>query len=364
MKIQPNLRQKLARIAQAFAFTPSPSRNTATTDKNMNELSDTKLARKMEMSDSGAAGLRELVGFLNNPDITGAQVPKEELKVGVVGAGPLVPSVAAAIAAQVAENNPPIAAPVKVGPPENTQKIFFTGTLKVGKDHCASAANALVHGFADPLYMLASYFFGVAVSPSQGKDIPGCREFLQSCGQVGRGMLTPEYPMSLGRAAFTQLMRSLGTQGNPGFCPSVDWKDYGLNQDLWVDACLRRVTSAINSNPDQRIAVTNCRYMNEHKALVADGFTPWHVMTSPDTRMKRLAKAGIKPDAPALRDISEQMALRMDAQVTKIISQQPRGNMLHVIWNDNAPPPSPRLYTVNSFLQQLAIDDVKIPDVL
>lgn len=352
-KTRSNYRQGLAKIAQAFASIPWPRRHSphTATIKDMNELSETKLARKLELSDSGAAGLNELVGFLNNPAITGAVVPKEDAMSATLPALPIAPKTEQPASPPTPQLEKKI---------ENTRKIFFTGCLKVGKDHCAAQAGAVTHGFADPLYMLATYFFGVEVSPLKGKDLPGCREFLQSVGQVGRGIITPEYPMSLGRAAFTQIIRSLGSVGNPGFCPSVSWKDYGLTQDLWVDACLRRVTSASQDSPDQRMAVTNCRYMNEYKALVADGWTPWHVMCSADTRMKRLAKVGLRPDAHALKDISEQLALRLDAQVTKTISQQPKGNMLHVIWNDNTPPPSPRLYTVAQFLQQLAINEIPV----
>lgn len=337
----------------------------------MSELSETKLARPMDKSNMGGddAALAGLVAMLNNPDITGAEVPKgvdvSVPKVGVIGAGP-APSLAALVAEQAVANrstgviivDDAPAAPVPARKPENTAKIFFTGGLKVGKDYLAQAANADIHGFADPLYALATYFFGVKVSSAEGKELPGCRELLQSIGQCGRGVLSPQYPMSLGRAAFAQMMRSLDTQQTPGFCPSVDWKNYGLDENLWVNACVKRVSEHVAENPGDRVAITNCRFINEYRALETAGFQPWHVMCSGPTRASRLIKAGIDLNSPVLKDISEQLALRLDEQVTKKISQQRNGPMLHVIWNDPTPPPSPRLHTVNSFLQQLAINEI------
>lgn len=328
----------------------------------MSELSETKLARPMDKSNMGGddAALAALVGMLNNPDITGAEVPKgvdvSVPKVAAPSVAPLVAEANRSTGVIIVDDAP--AAPVPARKPENTAKVFFTGGLKVGKDYLAQAANANILGFADPLYALATYFFGVKVSSVEGKELPGCRELLQAIGQCGRGILTPQYPMSLGRAAFVQLMRSLGTQNTPSFCPSVDWKNYGLDENLWVNACIKRVSEHVAENPGDRVAITNCRFINEYKALEAAGFQPWHVMCSGPTRASRLVKAGIDLNSPVLKDISEQLAMRLDAQVTQKISQQRNGPMLHVIWNDPTPPPSPRLHTVNSFLQALAINEI------
>ncbi len=326
----------------------------------MNELTDTKLKRKMEITDSGAAGLEALVGLLNDPNITGAVVPPEA-RAGTKAVRPVqgVPTPNTVMTSDDTVTQSPVP-PVAAAAPSSvsTQKIFFTGRLKRGKDFCAAQSGSKVVGFAEPMYALATYFFGVPVSAHEGKDLPGCRELLQAIGQVGRGVITPEYPMSLGRAAFVQMVRSLGTMNTPGFCSSVDWKDYGLDTDIWIKSCLLRANALLTESPNVRVGVTNCRFIDEYKALTADGWQPWHVMCSAKTHEDRLARAGIKPNSPALQNVTEHMASRLDAQVTKKISEQPRGPMLHVIWNDNTPPPSPRLYTVNQFLQQLAINDI------
>jgi hypothetical protein len=333
----------------------------------MSELSETKLARPMDKSNMGGddAALAGLVAMLNNPDITGAQVPKgvdvsvpktHNIVLASDGKSLVAEPIRQSTASMIVDDAP--AAPVPARKQESTAKIFFTGGLKVGKDYLALAANSTILGFADPMYALATYFFGVKVSASEGKELPGCRELLQAIGACGRGIISAQYPMSLGRAAFVQLMRSLGTQNTPSFCPSVDWKNYGLDELLWVNATVNRAAEYAKENPAERLAITNCRFVTEYKALEAAGFQPWHVMCSGPTRASRLVKAGIDLNSPALKDVTEQLAARLDAQVTQKISQQRNGPMLHVIWNDPTPPPSPRLHTVNSFLQQLAINEI------
>lgn len=294
---------------------------------------------KMNMANDEAS-INALVSMLNDPNITGAQVPSaaeqaEAMPIAIASPRPVA----------VIPNAPIPATPAA---PENTQRIFFTGRVKSGKDYLAEAAKCKIFGFADPMYALATYFFGVTVNSTQGKDLPGMRSFLQTLGQWGRGINDANYPYTPARAAFIQLIRSLGSMEQPGFCPSVDWKNYGLSSDLWVDSCVKRVSEYLAQSPEARVGLTNCRFINEYKALSSSGFQGWHVMASGPTMQKRWLAAGLSPEA--LSNSSEQMAARMDANTIKEISARRNGSKLHVIWSDSTPPPSNRFYTVDEFL--------------
>ena len=229
-------------------------------------------------------------------------------------------------------------------------RIFFTGRMKVGKDYCATAAGARAFGLAEPLYALLKVFFG-----TDNKDAYGAREFLQKMGQWGRGLVTADYPVTAERAALTALIRASRSLP-PELC--VEWMKFGSDPDLWINALLKRSEPVIAKEPDRRYAVTNVRFDNELKALKGAGWEHWHVMCSAETRNLRLRQAGLDPDGNAQRDTSEHISRSFDASVVKNIKQKQRGAMLRCIWSDDRVPcPSARIYTVNQWLQEIAIAD-------
>lgn len=229
------------------------------------------------------------------------------------------------------------------------RKIFFTGRMYAGKDYLATQAQRQVFGLADPMYGLANHFFGVSAGiavSAANKDQPGMREFLQKVGQWGRGTRSAQYPLTTERAVFITMILSLDAAG---ILPhDVDWKSFGDNEDIWLDSCVNRIRVEPNA------AVTNVRFENEFKRFKAEGFQHWHVMCSGPTWTARLGVRGLQPGSPEVNDVSEQLAISLDTQVTKKVSQQRVGPKLHVVWSDAAvPAPSARFYTVAEFLQEV-----------
>lgn len=301
-----------------------------------------------------AAALNDLLKTMNNPDIFGVQVPAgidPNAPVREV-ISPQAPTPEVSLPAQLGEATPAPSAPLITTNPRVT-KLFFTGRLKSGKDFAAAASSALIFGFADPLYAIASHYYGITVNSTEGKDLPGCREILQIIGQWGRGTLNEKYPLTIPRALFLDRVRDDGANGAFGFS-EVDWASFGHNSDIWLNACIARADEFLKNNPEARVAVTNCRFDNEFKRLQAEGFQHWHVMCSAKTWTERLAKSKLTPDSPAVKDTSEHLAGNLDQNVIKQFSGQKVGPQLRCIWSDIiAPKPSNRLHTVESFLKSI-----------
>lgn len=322
----------------------------------MNELTPEKLRKPMDRMNLGndVAALNGLISMLNDPALTGADVPKGVNPMGAARAG--FKESVATVDAEV----PPAGAPAtEVVPPVsitvNPRRLFFTGRLFAGKDYCAAQAEATIFGIADPLYYLATHFFKVPVTATENKDLPGMRAFLQAVGQWGRGTSNEQYPFTPARATFVTMIRSLYAAGVL-HGSAVDWDNFGHNENIWIDACLKRAEPCTG-----RAAITSVRFADEFNRVRAEGWRHWHVMTSQATWRTRLAARKLTPDSVAVKDTSERLAMSLDADVIKKISAQPRGNKMRVIWNDPAvAPPSNRLYTINEFLQEAAIDEVPL----
>lgn len=210
------------------------------------------------------------------------------------------------------------------------ERIYTTGRLMVGKDHVLKSLGYDIVGLADPLYKVQEYFF-----PGTNKADPGARKLLQIIGQWGRGQVDDQYPLTPDRAIFVMMLRHYGAQGQ--LDPSVDWKTYGLNPNIWLDALARRLEG--RSGP---LAVSNCRFDNEVDYFDKAGWTGYHVMCSPKTWRARLKAAGL--ENRDTDDFSEQLAISRDRFVHKTVTSTPRGPVLRVIWNDpHEPCPSARL---------------------
>lgn len=309
----------------------------------MNELANEQ-KRPLDRSNMGndVAALNNLVGFLNNPNVTGARVPVNE---------------PAPIPVPVSEPQPE-AIPTKEVPTVG-KRVFLTGRLAIGKDYVAEQIGAPVFGFADPIYSIAQYGFGVEVTSSKNKDLPGMRQFLQQAGQWGRADVDEAYPYTPARMAFCIMIRALGAQGaiDPDGKLCVDWKNFGLDPLIWSNALVNRVNVFLNATPGSRVTNTNVRFKHEYGALKDAGWEHYHVMASPATWAGRLKTKGLTSESSQLKDKSEHLATFLDQEVTKTISREPRGKMLRVVWNDATPPPSPRIMTLSQFCERIAVSD-------
>lgn len=339
----------------------------------MDDLKPQPLKKPMDKLQMGGdvAALNALLKLMNDPRVTGAEVPKgaqvsaevlDKNGATMMTADPVIttkpvkaiPSDNPAIAAENAKypgishglDSHPLQykSPIPTATPRNTQKIFYTGLIGAGKDYIAEQTGATIYGFADPLYHLAEYFFGISVNNKQGKDIPGVRQFLQAAGQWGRAEVSEQYPLTAARACFISMVRSLGELGRFDKTYEIDWSKFGSDAYLWVNGVVKRATEYIEANPNRRVATTNVRFQPEFKALSGLGWTHYHVMCSPATRQSRVKVLSDK-------DTSEAMANALNNDVMKRISSQPTGSKLRAIWNDTAPRPSSRLYTVDEYLQ-------------
>jgi hypothetical protein len=225
---------------------------------------------------------------------------------------------------------PLIAKPVAALAPKRQlpSNIFLTGRMKVGKDFILQTLGYVIHGFADPLYKIQSYFFLGA-----DKQTPGARTFLQKVGQWGRGIKNDSYPISTERAVFETLMRAAG----PLIDTSVRWEAFGRSDLIWVNALLHRIaTKGIEEKTEkvEGVGVSNVRFENEMKTLAEAGMKHFHVMCSPETWSKRLRESGLTPQSPAVSDLSEKLAVFMDDDALKHARLKPNGGKLAVNWND------------------------------
>lgn len=310
----------------------------------MDELNDTVGRMPANAGAGDLMALNNLLGFVNNPEITGADVPPGEETRAVVQPRVL-----------------PDPAPSPVGLPIDHSRIFFTGRLATGKDWVADQINAELFGFADPIYYLASFFFGIQVDRNTNKDLPGMRSWLQSIGQWGRAHVDAETPYTPARSIFISLIRSLAAHGVLSKDFGVEWDKFGADVMLWTNGVVRRAEAFSAANPGKRIASTNARFEPEFKALREGGWTHYHVMCSPQTWQKRLATKKLSMNSKELANVSEHLAMHLDKDVAGKLKKP--GNKMRVIWNDEfVPPPSPRLHTVASFLQEIAIAEaVPVP---
>lgn len=324
-------------------------------DKMQDALKPAPLKRPLDRQAMGGdvAALNGLINMMNDPRITGAEVPKgaDVLAVDRTGATMIQTD---PVLSQLIKTKPLLLQnPIIARGPLNHAKIFYTGLIGAGKDFVAEATGAIIFGFAEPLYHLAEYFFGVTVNAKEGKQLPGVRQFLQVAGAWGRAEVTEQYPLTPARACFISMIRSLGEANRFDPKYEVDWSSYGRNKDIWLNATNNRVEDFIAKNPGVRVAITNVRFQNEYKKMQELGWSHIHIMCAPETRLKRVTVGADSKDA------SEKLAAFLNNDVTRQISAQPNGVKLRAIWNDSVPAPSPRLYTVPEFLAGFvpAIDD-------
>lgn len=307
-----------------------------------------------------AAALNGLLSIMNNPELellNGAQAelpnPAEAPPSREVAAPAPAPRSAAPVAP--AAPTPSLKRPVG-------KCLLLSGRLAAGKDYVAEKAEAKIIGFADPMYAIASFLCGVEVTSTKNKDLPGMRDFLQKVGQWGKHVVKDTYPYSAERVVLVQMIRALGMRNTFGF-PDVDWSQFGVDPDLWIKAASKRIAVYTAENPGKRVAITNARFENEIKFFRAlPEWDHWHVMCSPETWAERLATKKLTPQSKEVNDFSEQIAVALDKDVYKKLKNGIGAGMLRVVWNDHRPAPSRRLFTLQQFLQEVAIAEA-VPEI-
>jgi hypothetical protein len=246
----------------------------------------------------------------------------------------------------------------------HSRKYCLTGKLRSGKDFAAKLCEGTILSFADPFYAVGKSLFGIGV---EGKDDPknSLRKFYQNMGEWGKGTVDEQHPLTMERANFTLLMRAHGAE----LCDVlVDWRSYGHNTNIWLESLLARSMQLTGENNhtidfddegqpvsqsvplnNVDVFVTNVRYRFEMQELRQNGFDHFHSMCSEQTYIERLRQVGINLGDQRLKHISEKLANDLDREVMNIIRLHPTGPKLKVIWNDNRPSPSDRLFSLDEF---------------
>lgn len=214
-------------------------------------------------------------------------------------------------------------------------KIAFSGLMLAGKDYVASQVGGNRYSFAEPMYRLATHFFGygspVIRSTDAGREAsypviektnPSIRSFLQTIDQWGWGCDAPEYPFTPERALFTQMMREQGPEFTGIFEEHElsGWPSYGKSRTFWVDLMLYFQRRWDLGDPEifrptrpwspehvrgANQLVTNARFPHEHEILQAAGYESYLVLASDTTRIERLGRLFTQKE---IHDISEQYA--------------------------------------------------------
>lgn len=208
-------------------------------------------------------------------------------------------------------------------------KIGLVGPLGVGKDYCAAKLGGTVIGFADPLYALGDFLLDHQPDGyCRDKTNPGVRGLLQQLGQYGRGTVNERYPLTLERLASVAVVAGLcgKDDGLNGF--GVNWEDYGRNQNIWVDALLRRAERIKG-----RVVVTNLRFENEVEALRKAGFLILGVVCYESTLARRQEGRASASDTS---DVSEELGRRVFSAYRHDDHPQ---EVDGYIWNDEGPAP-------------------------
>ncbi len=236
----------------------------------------------------------------------------------------------------------------------NDRLFVLSGRMFAGKDFLAKSAGLTIKGFADPIYQLSEFFNGTS-----DKSVPGVRKFLQQIGQWGWGCVSNEYPHNSERAAIARAIRAHGKDMTRDF-KWVDWTQYGMRQDFWVNIALTRLglTSSVEHNGQTflfplpvrsepyNLAITNSRFDHELKPCRNAGFNHFHVRCSENTRQVRMAMAGYNVRPEDDNDASEAMAKRLDMDMPEH----------QAIWNDTEPMPSGKRYlTIHDFINMLQL---------
>jgi hypothetical protein len=309
-----------------------------------NELGlDVKPARPLDRSAlaNDEAALRSLVGMLNNPAITGAEVPKPGAASPAVTEGPggetlVTESLPASDPITRPAAVPVAAVAVPPAAPAIGLRLFFTGSLA---SRCAREIGAAEFSVALPVVKLASFFFGESLFPADGtvKGILGADNFIATIKAWGSGEISNNFPITPARAIFITLIKSLARGKTKVLPEGPDWLKFGTGEGFWIDSCVNMAAEFHNNNPYRRIAITGVTTQIELNYFKALGLTHWHVMSAPGTGL-----AG------------DNISVLLDNSCTKTVSNQKTGPKLRAVWCGAGAPISNRIWTMAEFMAACA----------
>lgn len=281
---------------------------------------------KMRPVANDARTLRDLCSTLNNPAITGAQIPADEkaaidqlvaanqaIPSDVPGASPVKESTSIVHGAGQSLNQIPNTPALTIKP--QLTKVFLTGRAG-GADEVASKTGAYVINLRTLIESQMRDNFGATPTPALVKEFQAW----------STGIVSAQYPQTLTRTLLEALIRkSYPTFGTP---------------DYWIGLIFDRVDQVI-AQVANRVVITGIDSLANFKALQKAGFAHYHVMLSNISAQNKTLTPDPLSDA-------------LDNDVIKKISFQRQGGRLHVVWNDDQPSPSPRFYSLPEFLSEFA----------
>lgn len=311
-------------------------------------LSEQKVNRlDKNVLQNDAAVLRNLVGFLNNPEVTGAAVPKENAA-PIPEGGPKGETIIADAMPDHPTNDlprpvtpttplPVAATPIELPPSQIGLRLFFTGRESSKVVETIGATEFSISG---DVMRLAQFFFGNAVfSDAPINQNPGTQNFLETIKAWGSGEISATYPITPARATFVTMIRSMSEVLPAG----ITWARFGKDEGFWIDAAVNAAKAFSEANPHSRVVVTGVSSMSEFKYFQALGFRHWHIMT-----------ASI-PGA-----VENKLLTGLNNSVTTQISQTRQGNRLHCVWVGPAMPSTNRLWPLKAFVDAAVIPPVEV----
>lgn len=297
-----------------------------------------------------SATLRALVGQLNNPAITGAEVPEDEVAGQKTATSRPAPS---AGSPTIPQDSIPTAeeqqqqvtkAPGLAGSPRDIQPsptpgpfVTSPSPVKVKKlvlltgRNADKVANAIRQAekfrLYGPVSALAAYLF-----PGFDEKTEGAAQTLGEIIAWGNGEINEDYPVSTQRIVFIKMIRSLAGVLGGAVSSAINWATFGTG-GFWVDACLNSIKDYTEKNPNGQVFLLGIITKLEFEYFIAQGFSHWHVMS---------------PRSPGGDDINSML----DNSVTRQISQQRDGAKLKCVWSeDRTPPVSSRLWSLADFVK-------------
>jgi hypothetical protein len=298
---------------------------------------------KSAMSNDNAT-LRALVAQLNDPRVTGAEVPKDEKYDAPSGAGGAT-IIAPATPVEQDKPAPVVATPAPAGvqapAPRISMRLFFTGR---GVSDIVRAIGAIEYNIAKPVTDLASKLFPAIVFADDSNltkaFAPGVESFLLTLKAWGSGEVSPAFPITPARAIFIKMIHSM--YGAPGALPlGIDWAKFGTDEGFWIDSCINAAKAQVDSDPGVRVVVTGLTSEHEFKYIQAQGFSHWHSMAR-----------------PGIGGVVDSLSNALDNSVTRQISTARNGTKLHCIWKDTTAPTSSRLWSLADFTSAAAVSQL------
>jgi hypothetical protein len=164
-------------------------------------------------------------------------------------------------------------------------KLAFSGLMYSGKDHVAGQAGCTVVSASEPLARLARHLFG-----TDDKTIPSIRQFMTTVGQWGWGAQDRHgSPYTCERALFAEWARQRGAEVTRLGEPAMWWQ-FGRRPDFWLMLMEHRLREEPEFAGVKRLAMVNCRFPHDRRALEATGWRHYLVACTDNTREQRLGR--------------------------------------------------------------------------